>query len=203
MQARPPEPLAGLSPSALLAGVAQLPRELDDAEIVQLLDELPDDLRLVAFGLLSGLSIDEITRLEWAAVDIEHRRVRLTDRTLRLSPVFERQLDICRRKREEADGELVIPAAFRTREAVDAALLYAAHDAGLPGADEITAASLRHSYVAYLVRQGVRFADLAGIVGRIPADLLSAYTALSPAGRKRALDEIDVLHPALRALRVT
>ncbi|MDT3672792.1 MAG: hypothetical protein ROZ37_20935 [Aromatoleum sp.] len=201
--ARPPEPLAGLSPSALLAGVAQLPRELDDAEIVQLLDELPDDLRLVAFGLLSGLSIDEITRLEWAAVDIEHRRVRLTDRTLRLSPVFERQLDICRRKREEADGELVIPAAFRTREAVDAALLYAAHDAGLPGADEITAASLRHSYVAYLVRQGVRFADLAGIVGRIPADLLSAYTALSPAGRKRALDEIDVLHPALRALRVT
>ncbi|WP_332671433.1 GumC family protein [Aromatoleum sp.] len=199
--ARTPEPLAGISPSALLAGAAQLPRELNDAEIAQLLDELPDDLGIVALGLLSGLSIDEIARLEWAAVDLEHRRIRPPDRTLRLSPAFERQLDAYRGRRGDADGGLVVPAPLRTREAVDAALLYAAHDAGLAGADEITAASLRHSYVAYLVRQGVRFADLAGIVGRLPADLLGAYTALSPAGRKRALDEIDLFHPALRQIR--
>lgn len=200
--ARSPEPLPGISPSALLAGTAQLPRELDGAEIAQLVDELPGDLRIVAFGLLSGLSIDEITRLEWPAVDIEHRRIRLPDRTLRLSPAFERQLELCRGSRGDADGDLVVPPGLRTREAVDAALLYAAHDAGLGGADEITAASLRHSYVAYLVRQGVRFADLASIVGRLPPDLLAAYTGLSPAGRKRTLDEIDVLHPALRERRV-
>jgi len=201
--ARTPESLSRIAPSALLSGAAQLPRELDDAEIAQLLDELPDDARIVALGLLSGLSFDELPRLKWAAVDLIGRQILLPDRTLPLSPAFHGHLVRYRKKPPEKDDTPVIAAAAGgSSDAIDAIFLYAAHDAGLAAADEITTLALRHSYIAYLVRQGVRFADLFGIVGRLPADVLGAYTALSPAGRKRALEEIDPIHPALRHMRL-
>ncbi len=208
--ARSPEALGQFAPSALLAGAAQLPRELDEAEIAQLLDELPDDARIGALALLSGLSFDELARLKWPAVDLAGRRILLPDRAVPLSAAFEAQLGRYREHHPETGDGPVVPAArgetsdaldATLPDALDATLLYAAHDAGIPGADEITSAALRHSYIAYLVRQGVRFADLFGIVGRLPADMLGAYTALSPAGKKRPLEEIDRTHPALRHVR--
>ncbi|KON82106.2 hypothetical protein PA01_11360 [Azoarcus sp. PA01] len=200
--ARSPETLGQFAPSALLAGAAPVLRELDEAEIAQLLDELPDDARVGALALLSGLSFDELAGLKWPALDLAERRILLPDRVVPLSAAFAAQLGRYREHRPEtADGPVVPAASGGTPDALDATLLYAAHDAGVPGADEITGAALRHSYIAYLVRQGVRFADLSGIVGRLPADLLGAYTALSPAGRKRPIEEIDRTHPALHRIR--
>ena len=63
----------------------------------------------------------------------------------------------------------------------------------------ITADCLRHTYVAYLVRQGIRFADLARIVGPMPADLLGAYAALAPAGQRVPRESIDTSLPGTRA----
>ncbi|NMG56542.1 GumC family protein [Aromatoleum aromaticum] len=199
---RSPEALGQFAPSALLASAAQLPRELDEAEIAHLLDELPDDARLGALALLSGLSFDELARLKWPAVDLPGRQILLPDRVVPLSAALAAQLGRYREHHPQTDDSPVVDAASDgTPDALDATLLYAAHDAGIPGADEITCAALRHSYIAYLVRQGVRFADLFGIVGRLPADMLGAYTALSPAGRKHPLEEIEQVHPALRQVR--
>ena len=39
-------------------------------------------------------------------------------------------------------------------------VMYAAYDAGLDGADEVTPQALRHTYLVYLLRQGIRFADI-------------------------------------------
>ncbi|MCK0510686.1 GumC family protein [Aromatoleum buckelii] len=199
---RSPEALGQFAPSALLAGAAPLPRELDEAEIGQLLDELPDDPRIGALALLSGVSFDELARLKWTAVDLAGRQILLPDRAVPLPAAFAAQLGRYREQHPETDDALVAPTTSDgTPDALDATLLYAAHDAGIPDPDEITSAALRHSYIAYLVHQGVRFADLFGIVGRLPADMLGAYTALSPAGRKRPLEEIDRTHPALRNVR--
>ena len=83
---------------------------------------------------------------------------------------------------------------------LDAGLLYAAHDAGIENADEVTPQSLRHTYVAFLVRQGMRFSELAKLVGHLPAATLAAYKLLAPAGGRQPLERVDRLLPAIRQL---
>ena len=84
-----------------------------------------------------------------------------------------------------------------TRETLAAQLLYAAHDAGIDDASDVTPDCLRHTYVAFLVRQGIRFADLTRLVGHVPLELLGAYTTLAPPGPRVPREEIDVVFPAV------
>ena len=81
---------------------------------------------------------------------------------------------------------------------IDAQILCAAHDARLERAEEIDARCLRHTYIAYLVRQGIRFADLQRIVGALPAAVLGAYAKQSPAGPPAAWESIDPVFPSVR-----
>jgi hypothetical protein len=78
---------------------------------------------------------------------------------------------------------------------VSAQILSAAHDAGIDGVTDVTSDCLRHTYVAFLVRQGIRFADLTHIVGHLPAAALGAYSALSPPGPLLPRDAINVIYP--------
>ena len=81
---------------------------------------------------------------------------------------------------------------------VESMLTCAALDAGLAGAAGISAEALRHTGIAWLVRQGLRFSELAGLVGRPSAEALASYADLAPDGPKRGLAEIEPLMPALR-----
>ena len=83
-----------------------------------------------------------------------------------------------------------------TRDTVRAQILSAAHDAGIEGVIDVTSDCLRHTYVAFLVRQGIRFADLTRIVGHLPAEVLGAYSALSPPGSRLPREAINVVYPA-------
>lgn len=88
----------------------------------------------------------------------------------------------------------------RTLAAADlqSMLACAAFDADLAGAARLTPEVLRHTCIAWLVRQGVRFADLAALVGRPSAEALAAYADLAPEGPRRALADVEALLPALR-----
>ncbi len=52
----------------------------------------------------------------------------------------------------------------------------------------------------HLVQQGIRFADLGRVAGRLSGEALAHYATLAPQGVRRGVDEIDLLLPALRAL---
>ena len=84
-----------------------------------------------------------------------------------------------------------------TRDSIDAQILGAAYDAAIEDAPQVTSACLRHTYLAFLVRQGIRFADLTRLVGPLPAEVVSAYSALSPAGMRLSASRVRVVHPAL------
>jgi hypothetical protein len=47
------------------------------------------------------------------------------------------------------------------------------------------------------VRQGVRFGDLAQLVGRLPAETLAAYSSLAPTGPRVPLESVERVMPAL------
>jgi site-specific recombinase XerD len=73
----------------------------------------------------------------------------------------------------------------------------AAVDSGLPDPEEITAEAIRHSYITYLVRQGLRLSDLEQITGHLEPSVISSYSAYSPPQQGRHISDIELIHPAL------
>jgi polysaccharide biosynthesis transport protein len=176
---------------------------LTDAEIAALLRAANDDGRLILTGLLSGLSAEEIVALDWDQIDLDAGTIRVSGespRTLTLNDPL-RQLIAARRELQpQAEGTVLrSPSGGRLPvEDVRSLVMYAAYDAGLDTADEVTLRTLRHTYLVYLLRQGIRFADIGRIVGRLPQEELAAYTRFAPAQPRLPLEEIDLLLPALR-----
>ncbi len=63
----------------------------------------------------------------------------------------------------------------------------------------MTPDGLRHTFLAFLVRQGVRFTELARIAGPLPADRLAAYRQLRGADREPSTGGIVRVLPAIAA----
>jgi len=186
---------------ALLPQRPLLPRELGGEEVDAVVRGADHDTRIAILLLLQGVAPEELIEIGWTDLDLERRVLRVrgeSPRELRISAALERELAIA----PAASGDLVVPARGgrpAALEDVATGLLYAAHDAGIERPSEITPAALRHTYIAFLVRQGIRFADLARVTGRLPADALARYGDLAPAGPRAAFDAIELVLPALRS----
>jgi uncharacterized protein involved in exopolysaccharide biosynthesis len=197
------------SPPLLAAQTARLPapdalpRELSDAEIAALLRATSDDGGLIVTGLLSGLSAEEIVALAWDQIDLDARTIRVSGespRMLSLSDPLRRLLTARRASQPQAEGTVLRGPSGgpSTIDDVRSLVMYAAYDAGLDGADEVTLQALRHTYLGYLLRQGIRFADIGRIVGRLPQEELAAYMRFTPSQPRRPLEDIEPVLPALR-----
>jgi len=184
----------------LLPRQTPFPRELRQDEATALIGAADDESRLVMLSLLSGVTVDEVLALRWGDVDPARGTMRVggeSGRDLVLGGALRRLLETAPKV---PGSEILARVAGRppTRDSVDALVMGAAHDAAIEDAPQVTAACLRHTYIAFLMRQGVRFADLTRLVGPLPAEAISAYSALSPAGARRDLAQIQALYPALQ-----
>jgi len=142
--------------------------------------------------LLSGLTLAEAASLTADQIDRETATLTVggaMSRTLRIGNTLKSLLS--------QSGDHPVWEADKSPDDLNVALLCAAVDSGLPNPDEITAAAIRHSYIAYLVRQGLRLSDLEQITGYLEPSVISSYSAYSPPQQGRSIDEIEWLHPAL------
>jgi uncharacterized protein involved in exopolysaccharide biosynthesis len=81
---------------------------------------------------------------------------------------------------------------------VAAMIISAALDAGLDGAATMTWDTLRNTCIDWLVGQGLRYADLPGLVGRVDAELLRALSARHTESIRGDSGQVDFLMPALK-----
>ena len=185
---------------ALLALQPKLARELGRDEVTALLQASDEASRVVALLLLSGVTVEEAIALRVGDVDLARGIMRVggAGREIALGELLRAEL-ITRMTAPAADPLLGQGGHAATRESIDAQILCAAHDAGLEDPASVNADSLRHTYVAYLVRQGIRFADLTSLVGELPADLLGAYTSVAPPGARVPREFIETSYPSARA----
>jgi integrase len=190
--------LPSASPS-LLPQAVTLPRELDHDEVVALLDAADDaNSRMAMLLLLSGLSVEEAVGLRASSVDIAQDVIHLQGTSSRDVALRQPLRDLLAAQ-PAVDERVLMPGRRAVSEDdLDAQILCAAHDARLQRATEINANCLRHTYIAHLVRRGIRFADLQRVVGTLPAPVLGAYATLSPAGPLAGLDQIDMTPPWTR-----
>jgi polysaccharide biosynthesis transport protein len=63
----------------------------------------------------------------------------------------------------------------------------------------VTPDALRHTYAAYLARQGIRLTDLARAVGSLSPDLAARYSAMAPPGKRLGLEQVQRVMPLLLA----
>jgi uncharacterized protein involved in exopolysaccharide biosynthesis len=207
MPAIAPQARPALGGSALRlpeAIVSSHSRELSGPEVRALWEAAMPEARVVIAGLLGGVSIDELSALRYAHVDTDACYVRVPGISGRCCTLRDplRRLLIERRAAKGGDA----PLADARGEPLAAAALEgliacAAHDAGLAHAGEVTSETLRHTYFAYLVRQGARLAEIGEFIGRISPAAYREYGPLSPPGPGLPLEDIDPVFPALRDLR--
>ena len=181
-----------------------LPRELSDVEIVSLVSTATDNARLAVVALLMGLSEEELIALRWENVDLPGRLIRVSGEATRSVPLTEPLHGLLvSRRRTDADAALVLHDAEGGQlEASDISrlVLYAAYDAALDRPDEISPATLRYTYLCSLVRQGIRAADIADVMGRVSQRELIACIQLHAPRERRPLELIDRVLPPLREL---
>lgn len=188
-----------VSPPAL---EQQLPRELSEAEVLAQLEHAAPSARLLIACLLSGLNMHELLNLRWGDIDLGAGELHVgapTDRRVIISPPLQAAITGCI-PAEPAPGAPVWGSADRGYASGDLAALIscAAHDAGLTRPSEVTPQVFLHTYIAYLVRKGVRLSDLGKVFGDIPPTVLAAYGVLSPPGAALPLDSVDPVYPAMR-----
>jgi succinoglycan biosynthesis transport protein ExoP len=208
-----PEPEARLPPRTLSAApdLARLPppepppRELTDTETGALVTAATEDARLIAVALLSGLTVEEIIALRWQDVDFAVGSIRVGGADVRTLPLDEpmRALLAARQQRQEkVEGRVLQkPAGDGYAEAEVARLvLFAAYDAGLDRPQEVTPSVLRYTFIGYLLRQGIRAADIDRVVGQVPHAELVPWMQLNSPAARRPIEDIERVLPALREI---
>jgi uncharacterized protein involved in exopolysaccharide biosynthesis len=198
-----PVPPTEPGPTALPAPTL---RPLSQEEAAALLAAARGPARVACTLWLLGVDEDEIGTLKQGDVDRATGRLRVGGawaRELELPPWLLESLDPDGAAGDAprlADAPLLADASGRVPDPDDLCtmLVCAALDAGLPCAAELTPARLRHTVLAWLVREGARFADLPARVGRIDSTTVAALAALAGDAPRRGLEDIGPAMPAVR-----
>ena len=176
-------------------------RELSQDEVSELLRAMQEDDLPWAMLLLCGATQGEIRRVVESDLHDDGTTLRITGahaRTLTIPAALSRRLEAATTHPDgPRDEAIMMPDSD---DELERRLICAAHDAGLDNPATVTPETLRHTCIAYLVRQGLRFSELDQIVGALPAEALREYAGLSPMGVRRTVTQIEPLMPALEAL---
>jgi integrase len=191
-------------PVAAPALEQQLPRELSQAEVEELFRIAGPDVRLLIVCLLSGLTAFEVSDLQWSDIDKDALVIHVSgksDRAIVVTPPLLAAIEAFMPAVAEADSPVWQDADGKPLPPDDLAamLLYSAHDAGLTRPPDVTPEAIRHTYIAFLVRKGVRLNDLARLAGHISSTTLAAYGVYSPPGSAVPLDSVESIYPALQS----
>lgn len=196
-----PAPAAAAAAPLLAQG---LPRELEHYEVGQLLAAAAAEHVDLLACLLCGLSAEELAGLRVADLDAAAGTVQVpgaSARTLALPAAL--QAHLAARSGAGPQAPLLAGPDGQALTAADmaSAVTSSAFDAGIEQPQSVTPESLRHTYVAFLVRQGLRFGDLGRVVGRLSSEQLNALAPLAPPGERRPLAEVQTVLPAVAALQ--
>lgn len=169
----------------------QRPRALELGEVQALLQAAKLDTARVITLLLSGVAPGRLAAVRIEPPD-EGGTVVVTDPVGPALPLGPRAARLFDTRPEPAEG------AFSDQTA-RAAIAIAAVDAGLAEPASLTPEALQHTYLLYLVRQGVRLGDLGERLPGLSAQQLAGYAPYSPPGPKQPWEAIEPIYPVFRA----
>ena len=203
------EPHPETHPGALAPGIEdRRQRELSVADVGAMITAANGPARILIGVLMSGATLGEVAAMNWRHLDLDSGAIRIPGAKAR-EIVMSSGLKalVIHLATDNGDGDAPI---WRDSEGgalspgdLDALVSCAAHDGGIADADEVSAATLWHTYITWLVRQGARLGELERIGGAMAPGELAALAAMSPPGPGMSLDEMLLAYPAMRHLPMT
>lgn len=175
------------------ADLPVLPRELGGAELQSLLAAADPGAGGQAALLLSGISPYELPLLHADCFDRISGTVSIPGagaRRIGIAPGGWRRIEPLL---TGVDGVHINPSVAELSEQ----LRIAARKAHVTDPASIDAPALWHTYVLYLVRQGIDRSTLAERVGKLPTEMLDVLGHYAPPGGVRPASGIDFSYPAL------
>jgi len=176
-------------------------RELTIGEVHALWNAATRNGRLAIAALFSGLTLDELAALRWHDVDLEADHISTTRGLQPLVPPLTREL---RDRGPPASSSAPVAATSSdsplSSSDLEGLIAAAAHDSGIDSAAYVDAEALRHTYVCFLVRQGMKLAELDRIVGPVPPASFLFYRSLAPHGAPIPIAAVNRLFPAFSAV---
>ena len=178
---------AELEPDPPLIAVPYQPvtRALDDAEIGALIVAGDTESRLIIGLLLSGIALDQIAELKCGDFDTGTGVLRTPSQPSRtitipqaLRAEFKHQLSTAVGPDDSIWHDQT--GRPRTQEDLEALIMMTARDAGLTEPELATPQGILHSYLVYLVKQGMRLADLENVTGPTAPSERAAYAVHAP-----------------------
>jgi len=170
------------------------PDDIEPKILVDLLEEADIKAKQLISLLLSGLTLKEITLLNKEQIDFNKNIIHVRGEQ-------QRRIFLNQALKSFFSSEETCPAwnndKATTEDKLSTILIYAAVDAGLGNVQKITAESISHSYIIYLVKQGIRLSELEQIVGFIKPDELLQYSQFLPENRGLPISKINLVHPAM------
>ncbi len=170
-----------------------LPRELTVAELSSLIVVADPKVAAHAALLLSGVSPFELPLLHAGCLHPADRYIDVpgsSPRAISVADSVWRRLEPIRSMLAQTRGLMSLPD-------LDAGVAGAARDAQLTDPGSINAMALWHSYVVFLIRQGIDREDLVHRVGAIPPEVNATLMHFAPPGGPRSLANIEFTHPVI------
>jgi succinoglycan biosynthesis transport protein ExoP len=191
-----PPQLSALPATAALPAPMPL---LSQAEATALLMACSGPARLLCALGLMGLSVDEALQVRPRDLDRASQQLQVSGAWARRLPVphwltdsLPEEIDAGRVVLHDAAGQALTPAD------VASMIISAGLDAQLEGAATLDWDVLRNTAIDWLVGQGLRYTELPKLVGRVDADRLQQLSSRHGDTRRRNLDEVERLMPALQ-----
>ena len=188
-------------PAPQLGVAPPLPRELTATEVQQLLGSAAPGDQPVLACLLCGLLPAELAALRTGDIDRAARTLKIPGPAHRSIALPAALVEALRAGDAAAPGASLFTnaqGADLAPEDIQAMVTSSAHDAHLARPHEVTPETLRHTYIAHLVRQGLRFSELHRVVGRLSAEALNALAALAPPSERVGLGAVEGVLPGVR-----
>lgn len=177
-----------LAQSQNLALAAPLQREISDFELKALMNSANATGKQLMYLLLNGVNLDEAYSLTYPESGF-----------IKLEGAVPRNISV--NSLLETTGTETFPAwnpdKMTSVEDFARVITLAAIDSGVAHPEEINADAIRHTYIVYLVRQGLRLTSLEQLVGYISNETLLSYASYSPPRAGCGVEEINRVHPVL------
>ncbi len=189
--ADPPSQAILENPPPINALEDQVSQELSRKDIDRLLDKADLRTRQVIALLLSGLTADEICRL-----DASH--FALDTNFIFTPPPHQRKLPLAPRLKTWLTASGGAPLAPTSEEEMAKILYLTAVEADLSQPETVSPEALRHTYLLYLLRQGIKLVELEKVTGPVPLEDLTRYRKFIPNNSDHSITSVHLIHPCLQ-----
>jgi uncharacterized protein involved in exopolysaccharide biosynthesis len=175
---------------------------LDEQQSHILLSQLSGKSEIALMLIYSGVRPEELLKLTMDQLDIDIGLIHLMgrfQRTLIMPPILQQRLESLPLVNKEQTLLTTILGKDVKLDELSKTIQKTARAAMVEGAELIDVDYIRHSYLVYLVLQGISLKEIEQIAGYIPPNQLGKYKGLMTNDSTIELSEINPIHPTLRA----